>query len=83
MDANRPAGFLRRMSGVVQDALGSATGDAATQVRGKADQAAGQVQDAYGEVLDEVEHFVSGRPFLALLAGVGVGFMLGVLVARR
>lgn len=83
MDSNRPQGFLRRMSGLVQDVFGDAAGDAATEVRGKAKQAAGQVQDTYGEVLDEVEHFVTGRPFLALLAGVGVGFLLGVFVARR
>ncbi len=68
---------------MVQDALGSASGDAATQARGKADQAAGQVQDAYGETLDELGHLVSDWPLLAVLAGVGVGFLLGVLVARR
>ena len=68
---------------MVQDALGGMTGDAATQARGKVNQAAGLAQDTYGEALDEVEHFVSDRPFMALLAGIGVGFLLGILVARR
>ena len=83
MDTNRPEGFLRSLVGRFQDAVGSLAGDAPAQVRGKADQAAEQVQDAYGEILDYVEHVASSRPLLAVTAGVGIGFVLGVLVARR
>ena len=83
MDANRPEGFLRSLADRLQDVVGGLTGDAPAQVCGKANQAAEQVQDAYGETLDYVERVASSRPLLAVTAGVGVGFVLGVLVARR
>ena len=83
MDSNRPEGFLRSLAGRLQDAVGGLAGDAPAQVRGRADQAAGQVQDAYGEALDYVERVASSRPLLAVATGVGVGFVLGILVARR
>ena len=83
MDSNQPEGFLRSLAGRLQEAVGGMAGDAPAQVRGRADRAAGQVQDAYGEMLDYVERVASSRPLLAVVAGVGVGFVLGVLVARR
>ena len=83
MGTNRPEGLLRNLVGRFQDAIGGMTDDTSAQVRGKANQAAGQVQDAYGETLDYVERVASSRPLLAITAGVGIGFVLGVLVSRR
>ena len=83
MDTNRPEGLLRSLAGRLQDTISGLTGDATTQARGKADEAVGQLQDGYGQVLDYVERVASSRPLLAVGVGVGVGFVLGVAVARR
>ena len=83
MDTNRPEGLLRNLAGRLQDAVGGLTGDTATQARGKANEAAGQLQDGYGQVLDYVERVASSRPLMAVGIGMGIGFVLGVAVARR
>ena len=83
MDTNRPEGFLRGLAGRLQGVLGASTGDAALEARGQANQALGQAQHAYGEVLDVVERVASSRPLLTAAAAAGVGFVLGLLVARR
>lgn len=83
MDSNRPEGFLRELAGRFQGVLGGLTGDAAMQTRGQANEAAGQIQHAYGEVLDVVERVASSRPLLVAAAAASAGFVLGLLVARR
>ncbi len=76
-------GTIRSMAGKMQETVGSATGDTLTQVRGKLNQAAGQVQEAYGTALDEARGFTAERPMTAVLAALGVGILLGMVVARR
>ena len=83
VDENRLEGAARNIGGKLQDAVGGLTGDTSTQARGKANQAAGQAQDMYGQVVDEVRHFTSDQPASALLAALGVGVVLGFLLARR
>ena len=83
MSGSRPLDFLGTLAAKLQDAVGSRAGDAAAQARDRADQAASQAQDAYGEVLDTVERIASSRPLVTVAAAAGVGFVLGILVARR
>ena len=83
MDGNRLGGLLRDVAGGLKGALGGASGDAVTAAHGRAEQAAGQAQHAYGEVLDVVERVASSRPLLTAAAAASVGFVLGLLVARR
>jgi uncharacterized protein YjbJ (UPF0337 family) len=52
MDENRIAGTARNFGGKVEEGVGRVTGDAKTQVRGMADQAAGAAQDLYGQARD-------------------------------
>ena len=52
MDENRITGTARNLGGKVEEGVGRVTGDAKTQVRGVADQAAGPAQDLYGQVRD-------------------------------
>ena len=52
MDENRIAGTARNLGGRVEEGVGRVTGDAKTQVRGMADQAAGAAQDIYGQARD-------------------------------
>ena len=83
MDTNQVEGTARDFVGRVQDAAGGLTGDAATQVRGKINQAAGQAQRAYGDAVGEVRGFTSDQPLTAVLAALGVGTILGIFLARR
>jgi uncharacterized protein YjbJ (UPF0337 family) len=93
MTDERIEGVLRKGVGQVQDAVGGLAGDAKTQAKGKLNQAAGAVQDTYGQVLnlvtdnaqdafDELQAFVKARPFAAVGAGVVLGLLAGLLVAR-
>ncbi len=83
VDENRAEGFVRDVGGKVQDAVGGLTGDTSTQARGKANQAAGQAQNLYGETLDTMRNFASDQPLTALLSALGAGAVLGLVLARR
>lgn len=82
VDQNRTEGVARDIGGKLQDAVGAMTGDTSTQARGKANQAAGQAQNMYGQVLDDVREFASDRPLRAMLAAIGVGTILGFFLGR-
>jgi uncharacterized protein YjbJ (UPF0337 family) len=83
VDENRIEGVVRDIGGKVQDAVGALTADTATQARGKVNQVAGQAQDTYGKVLDDVREFASDAPLRAMLAALGVGAILGFIIGRR
>jgi uncharacterized protein YjbJ (UPF0337 family) len=83
MDENRVEGVVRDIGGKIQDAAGGLTGDTATQVRGKINQAAGQAQQAYGDTIDEVTEFTKDQPLVALVTAMGVGVILGFFMGRR
>ncbi len=83
MDENRFEGAARNIGGKVQDAVGGLTGDAATQARGKINQAAGQAQQAYGAAVDDLKEFTSNQPMTALLAAMGIGVVLGFILGRN
>jgi uncharacterized protein YjbJ (UPF0337 family) len=76
-------GTMQNIAGRVQDAFGAATGDAGTQLEGKARQAAGRAQQGYGEVLNQVRESAVTNPLGTLAVVAGVGFILGALWARR
>jgi uncharacterized protein YjbJ (UPF0337 family) len=73
MDENRITGAARDAYGRVQETVGDAVGDARTQVRGRYNQARGQAEDAVGQVSD----YAREQPLMAILIGVGVGYLLG------
>lgn len=76
-------GTVQNIAGHVQDAFGAATGDAGTQVEGKARQAAGKVQQSYGDVLNQVRESAVAHPVGTLAVVASAGFLLGALLARR
>ena len=68
MDENRITGTARNLGGKVEEGVGRVTGDAKTQVRGMADQAAGAAQDLYGQARDTAtDAAVAARDFAASL----------------
>jgi uncharacterized protein YjbJ (UPF0337 family) len=83
MDENRFEGAARNIGGKIQDAAGGLTGDAATQARGKVNQAAGQAQQIYGETIDDLKNFTAAQPMTALLTAMGVGVVLGYILGRN
>jgi uncharacterized protein YjbJ (UPF0337 family) len=83
MDENRVAGTARNVVGKAEEAIGSVTGDAATQVSGAARQAMGEVQNMYGQAVDSVRSYTNEAPLTALLVAGGIGMALGILLGRR
>lgn len=93
MDEDRVKGAAGNVGGKVKDTVGSITGDTQTKTEGKLDQMTGQAQNAYGSMKDEaregvstisaeLDSFMSERPMTALLAAVGVGYVLARLMHR-
>jgi uncharacterized protein YjbJ (UPF0337 family) len=80
---NQAEGVANDVVGKAQDAYGGATGDFATQLQGKARQAAGKAQKTYGEALSGMRDAAVSSPFATLAAAAGIGFVLGVIWARR
>ena len=83
VDKNSVEGFARDLGGKVQDAVEGVMGDATTQLRGKANQAAGTAQELYGQAADEVKSYTANQPVGALLMAIGVGMTLGFFLGRR
>lgn len=52
MDKDRIAGAARNLKGTIKEAVGKAVGDAKLQSDGKADKAAGKIQNAIGGIKD-------------------------------
>ena len=82
MDENRVEGAARSVGGKVQDAVGAVTGDAATQMRGQMNRAAGAAQNAYGQTVDGVRDFTTEQPLIALFSALGIGVIIGLLLGR-
>lgn len=55
MNSDRIEGAARKVGGRIEDAAGGLMGDAATQLRGKADEVAGAAQNVYGQAVDGVK----------------------------
>ena len=83
VDGNSIQGAAEDALGKVQDGMGGLLGDTATQAKGKAKQFAGQAQGLYGDTLDNVRDLTADQPLIAVAAAVGVGFIIGALLARR
>jgi len=93
MDDDRIKGAATNLGGKVKDAAGGLLGDSKTQAEGKADQASGQLQNAYGSAKDavreeagtlgaQIDGFLKERPMAALFGAVGVGYVLARLMHR-
>ena len=83
MDENRIEGTAKDVGGKLQNAVGGLTGDTSTQARGTANQAAGQMQDTYGKVVDQLQDLTHDQPLTVLLSTLGIGLLFGYLLGRR
>ena len=93
MNTDTLTGSTTDLGGKLKDGLGKALGDDSLRAEGKADQASGQLQNAYGSAKDgareaagtleaQLGSFVKERPLIALLSAAGVGWVLSRLTQR-
>jgi uncharacterized protein YjbJ (UPF0337 family) len=52
MDENRVSGTAKSVGGKIQETVGKVTGDAKLEARGNVNQAAGDLEDLYGQAKD-------------------------------
>jgi uncharacterized protein YjbJ (UPF0337 family) len=83
MSSNQFEGTVRNATGKAEEVVGSATGDTYHELRGKARQVAGQAQTKVGDAMDTVRDMAADQPITTLLLAAGIGFIAGMLVARR
>lgn len=81
--ANEASGSVQdavgKVKGQAQEALGQAQ-EAYGQVRGQAKEAYGQVRAQAEDGFESFESFIKERPLAGLGVGVGIGFVLGLLL---
>lgn len=82
-------GTINKTAGRVQSAAGEFIGDSKTEADGKIRQAAGYIQENYGAAADQIRGFseelterIHETPLLAVVAAMGIGYLLGRVTAR-
>lgn len=83
MKSEQVKGVLEQAAGKAQDMLGDLTGDERLQLEGKARKSAGELQQRYGDLLDEAMDFTQRRPGITLAAVAGLTVLVGWLMLRR
>ena len=68
VDENRLSGAAKKLGGKVEEGLGRVTGDAKTQAQGPLKQAAGDIQDFYGQAIDSAEDGIESAKMTATSA---------------
>jgi uncharacterized protein YjbJ (UPF0337 family) len=83
MNRDQIEGGIKDLAGRAQQAAADMSDDAKMKVEGTAREAAGKVQHAYGDTVEAVRTFTERKPFGALALGVGIGVLIGTLLAHR
>lgn len=90
MNTDRLEGAAKTLAGQAQEGFGNLVNDDQHRAEGLARQAAGRVQEVYGEARDYAHHagervvrVVEQQPLTSLLAVGALGFVIGLLSARR
>lgn len=83
MKSEQVKGAVEKAAGKAQGFIGDLTGDERLQAEGVARQAAGQLQQTYGDALDTVSDFAKSKPLATVAVVAGVGLLVGLLMRRR
>jgi uncharacterized protein YjbJ (UPF0337 family) len=83
MNTDQFKGTANKVAGHVQKAVGDLADDANLQSEGVAREFAGKAQETYGNAVDTVRDYAERKPFGAIAVGVGVGVLVGMLLAAR
>ena len=83
MKSEQVKGAVEKVAGKAQGFIGDLTGDEQLQAEGVARQAAGQLQQTYGDALDTVGDFAKNKPLTTVAVVAGIGLLVGLLLRRR
>jgi uncharacterized protein YjbJ (UPF0337 family) len=79
MDTDKAAGAVQEVAGKVQDSVGDSLGDTTTQLKGKARELGGKVQQLYADTATVVREKATESPLGALALIAVASFLMGVL----
>ena len=82
MDEQQVNGGLNQGVGRVKEAAGALLGDIKIEAQGRAQQTRGQAESLYGDTLERITTATTEKPAVALGAALGVGVIIGILLAR-
>lgn len=83
MNSEQVKGAVEKVAGKAQGVIGDLAGDERLQAEGVARQAAGQLQQTYGDALDTVSDFAKHKPLASVAIVAGIGVLVGLLLRRR
>ncbi|AAY91842.1 CsbD family protein [Pseudomonas protegens] len=83
MASEQIKGTVGKVAGKAEAVVGEWLDDEQLQARGMAREAAGQLQEKYGQALDQGARWVRDKPLLSVALLAGVGLLAGLLLRRR
>ncbi|AZE48507.1 hypothetical protein C4K04_2835 [Pseudomonas chlororaphis] len=83
MRSEQIKGAVGTAAGKAQGVVGELLADERMRLEGAARQAAGQLQETYGDALDNVSRFVRDKPLASVAILAGAGLLAGLLWRRR
>lgn len=75
-------GGVNQGVGRVKEAAGALLGDLRMEAQGRAQQLRGQAESIYGEAMERITTVTNDRPAMALGTALGIGVIIGILLAR-
>jgi uncharacterized protein YjbJ (UPF0337 family) len=75
-------GGIEQGKGRLREAAGALMGDFRTQAAGRAQQLRGQAESLYGEGIERFSKLAQERPAAALAGALGIGVIIGLILAR-
>ena len=82
MDEQQVNGGVNQGVGRVKEAAGALLGDLKIEAQGRAQQIRGQAESLYGDTMERITTVTTERPAIALGTAVGIGVIIGILLAR-
>lgn len=76
-------GTMQKIAGQVQDAIGGATGNAATQLEGKARELGGKAQEYSCDALNQIRQSATANPLATVAIFAGLALLVGAVLAKR
>ena len=80
---NKTDGVMDSVAGRVQEAFGSAIGDDARQIKGKARRLIGNAEYEVADLVGQVQKSAAKNPVETIVVVAGICFILGAIWARR
>jgi uncharacterized protein YjbJ (UPF0337 family) len=83
MNEQQVNGGMEQAKGRLKEAAGALMGDVRTKATGTAQQLRGQAEGIYGDAIERVSNLAAERPVAAVGAALGIGVVIGLLLARN